>query len=125
VLVRMVKSPVSFQTKKFLGIVTVFAALMLTFPYYSHVFYPNPPQKELAHAQASSTATRTIDVKGMTCNSCAAHIENEVARLEGVVSVDASYEEAHAKVRFDPSELRIARIEKAIKETGYQVTGRQ
>ena len=33
--------PKFIQSKKFLGIVTVFAIVMLTFPYYSGVFYPN------------------------------------------------------------------------------------
>ena len=28
------------QTKKFLGLVTVFAFLMMAFPYYGHIFYP-------------------------------------------------------------------------------------
>jgi hypothetical protein len=33
------------QTKTFLGIVTVFAALMLAFPYYSYIFYPKTKSK--------------------------------------------------------------------------------
>ena len=35
------EKPSFLQSKKFLGIVTIFAAVMLTFPYYSGIFYPN------------------------------------------------------------------------------------
>jgi hypothetical protein len=35
------EKPKFIQSKKFLGIVTVFAIVMLAFPYYSGVFYPN------------------------------------------------------------------------------------
>ena len=31
-----------FQSKTFLGIITLFAILMMTFPLYAKVFYPNP-----------------------------------------------------------------------------------
>src|SRR5690606_7744955 len=33
--------PKFIQSKKFLGIVTVFAIVMLAFPYYSAIFYPS------------------------------------------------------------------------------------
>lgn len=34
------------QTKKFLGIVTIFAGLMLAFPNYAHVFFPKQKIKQ-------------------------------------------------------------------------------
>jgi len=35
------EKPSFWQSRKFLGIVTFFSALMLTFPYYSFIFFPD------------------------------------------------------------------------------------
>jgi len=111
------------QTKIFLGIVTVFAALMLTFPNYAHIFYPSKDKKEVVIVNATDIQTVTFDVKGMTCNGCASHVENDVNKLTGIVSVDAIYEETTAKVEFDQSKVSLVQIEEAINGTGYKVTG--
>lgn len=113
------------QTKTFLGIVTVFAALMLTFPNYAHIFYPSNDKKEVLIVNASDIQTVTFDVKGMTCNSCASHVENDVNKLPGIVKVNASYEEATAKVEFDQTKVSLAQIEEAINGTGYKVEGKK
>lgn len=113
------------QTKTFLGIVTVFAALMLAFPNYTHIFYPSNDNKEVVIVNASDIQTVTFDVKGMTCNGCASHVENDVNKLPGIVKVDAIYEEAIAKVEFDQTKVSIAQIEEAINGTGYKVVGKK
>jgi copper ion binding protein len=113
------------QTKTFLGIVTVFAALMLTFPNYAHIFYPSNDKKEVVIVNASDIQTVIFDVKGMTCNGCASHVENDVNKLSGIISVDASYDEATAKVEFDQSKVSLAQIEEAINGTGYKVVGKK
>lgn len=111
------------QTKTFLGVVTVFAALMLAFPNYAHIFYPSNEKREVVIVNASNIQTVTFDVEGMTCNGCASHVENDVNKLPGIVSVDAIYEEATAKVEFDQSKVSLTQIEEAINNTGYKVTG--
>lgn len=113
------------QTKTFLGIVTVFAGLMLAFPYYAHIFYPSNEKKEVVIVNASDIQKVTFDVKGMTCNGCASHVETEVNKLSGIVKVEASYEEATAKVEFDQTKVSLAQIEGAINGTGYKVVGKQ
>lgn len=113
------------QTKSFLAIVTVFAALMLTFPYYSHVFYPSNDEKEVVTVNAADVQSVTFDVEGMTCNGCASHVENGVNKLPGIVEVDASYEAANAKVKFDQTKITLAEIEEAINGTGYKVVEKQ
>ncbi len=60
------------QSKAFLGIVTVFAAIMLVFPSYSHIFYGNTT-KELAVTETSSIRQIKLDIEGMTCTSCNDH----------------------------------------------------
>src|SRR5690606_9183223 len=44
--------PKFIQSKSFLGLVTVFAALMLTFPSYAHIFYPKS-DKEIVVVEKS------------------------------------------------------------------------
>ena len=113
------------QTKTFLGIVTVFAALMLAFPYYAHIFYPSNDKKEVVIVNASDIQTVTFDVKGMTCSGCVSHVENDVNKLPGIIIVDASYEEEVTRVEFDQSKVSLAQIEEAINGTGYKVVGKK
>lgn len=113
------------QTKKFLGIVTVFAALMLAFPNYAHILYPSNDKKEMVIVNASDIQAITFDVEGMTCNGCASHVENDLNKLSGIVKVDASYEEATANVEFDQTKVTLAQIVDAINSTGYKVAGKK
>ena len=118
------EKPPFMQTKKFLGIVTVFATMMLAFPYYAHIFYPSNDQKEVVIVNASDLQTVNFDIKGMTCNACASHVENDVSKLPGIVNVTASFEAAKATVEFDQSKVSNSQIEEAINATGYQVVGK-
>lgn len=119
------EKPSFWQSKGFLGIVTVFAILMLAFPNYAHIFYPSNDNKEVIIVNASDIQTVTFEVKGMTCNGCASHVENDVNKLPGIVKVDASYEESIAKVEFDQSKVSLVKIEEAINGTGYKVVGKK
>lgn len=110
------------QTKTFLGIVTVFAGLMLAFPYYAHIFYPTP-EKQVIVVDKSNVQTIEFSVSGMTCAACEEHINHEVNKLPGIIKTTVSYENGNAIVEFDNSKTNIAEIEKAINSTGYQVTG--
>ena len=109
------------QTKKFLGLITVFAALMLAFPYYSGIFYPDN-KKEAIIMDSSNVQNISFNIKGMTCSSCEEHVNHAVSELEGIVEIKSSYEKGNAKVKFDKSKTNIEEIEKAINSTGYKVT---
>lgn len=113
------------QTKTFLGIVTVFAALMLAFPNYAHIFYPSNESKEIVIVNASDIQRVKFVIEGMTCNGCATHVESEVNKLPGIVSVDAIYEDATAEVAFDQSKVSLTQIEEAINGTGYKVVAQK
>ena len=113
------------QSRKFLGILTIFAALMLAFPHYAQVFYPSNNKKEVVIVNASAIQTVTFDVKGMTCNGCASHIKNDVNKLPGIVKVEASFKKGTVKVEFDKTKVSLTQIEKVINGTGYKVTGKK
>ncbi len=116
--------PKWFQTKGFLIGITLFAAISISFPYYSHIFYPDN-KKEVVIVNQSNIQTVNFEVEGMTCASCEQHVTHAVNELEGIVNVAASFEKANAKVEFDDSKTTKEDIEKAINSTGYKVTDKK
>ncbi len=117
------KKPKIIQSKKFLGIVTVFAILMLAFPYYSGIFYSNT-EKQIIVVDKSDIKTTEFKISGMTCASCEEHVNHEVNKLNGIVNSITSYENGNAIIKFDKNKTNEAEIEKAISSTGYKVTGK-
>lgn len=109
------------QTRTFLGIVTIFAVLMLAFPSYSGIFFPSNEPREVLVVNSADIQTANFTIKGMTCSGCASHVENEVNKLPGIIAVNGSYETSSAKVEFDKSKVSPGEIEEAIKKTGYKV----
>lgn len=109
------------QTKTFLGIVTVFAGLMLAFPYYSKVFYPDN-RKAVTLEEETDLQTVIFDISGMTCTSCEEHVKHAVNELPGIVEVVSSYEEGNAIVKFDRSKSNTEALKIAIHKTGYKIT---
>ena len=93
---------------------------MLAFPYYANIFYAQPT-KEIVYVSQSNIEKHTFDVEGMTCAGCEAHVESEVNKLDGIISVKASYENANTIVEFDKTKTDLPTIRKAIESTGYKV----
>ena len=118
------EKPKFIQSKKFLGIVTVFAIVMLAFPYYSGIFYPNT-EKQIIVVDKSDIKTTEFKISGMTCASCEEHVNHEVNKLNGIVNSKASYENGNAIIEFDKTKTNETEIEKAINSTGYKVTDKK
>tara|TARA_R110000850_G_scaffold3773_4_gene17495 strand:+ start:987 stop:1586 length:600 start_codon:yes stop_codon:yes gene_type:complete len=116
--------PKFIQSKKFLGIVTGFAILMLAFPFYSGIFYPKT-EKQIMVVEKSDLFTTEFKISGMTCASCEEHVNHEVNKLNGIVNSKASYENGNAIIEFDRTKTNEAQIEKAINSTGYKVTDKE
>lgn len=112
------------QTKTFLGIVTVFAIVMMAFPYYSSIFYPNT-EKQIMVVDKSDIKTTKFNISGMTCASCEEHVNHEVHKLDGIISSKASYKNRNAIIEFDQTKTNENEIEKAINSTGYKVIGKK
>jgi len=116
--------PSFMQSKRFLGVVTVLAALLLAFPYYGASLYPTTAV--LAPALATTKAapvwqTANYRIGGMTCEACAKHVEHAVQQLPGVQAVRVSYPQGTAQVRFDAAKSPAVQVTQAINGTGYQV----
>lgn len=115
------EKPSFLQSKQFLGIVTAFAAMMLAFPYYSHIFYPKTEAKVIV-VESNNIAEANFDIEGMTCTGCEEHIKHAVAQLAGFIEATADHKAGKAIVKFDKSKTSLEQVVAAIDETGYKVT---
>ncbi len=61
----------------------------------------------------------TIPVDGMTCASCVTRIEKGIGRLQGVRQVSVNLATERADVLYEPQEVRLSQIKRAISELGY------
>ena len=118
------EKPKFIQSRKFLGIVTVFVIVILAFPYYSGIFYPNT-EKQIILVDKSDIKTTEFKISGMTCASCEEHVNHVVNKLNGIVNSTVSYENGNAIVEFEKTKTNETEIEKAINSTGYQVTDKK
>lgn len=114
------EKPSFFQSKLFLGIVTIFAIVMTAFPNYSSVFYQKN-EKEIIVVDKANIQTVNLEIKGMTCVSCEEHINYSVNQIDGIINIKSSYENGNAEIEFDNSKTTMEEIEKAINSTGYSV----
>ena len=103
------EKPKFIHSKTFLGIVTVFAIVMLAFPYYSGIFYRNT-EKQIIVVDKSDIKTTEFKISGMTCASCEEHVNHEVKKLNGIVSSKASYENGNAIIEFDKTKTNETEI---------------
>jgi copper chaperone CopZ len=118
------EKPSFWQSKKFLGFVTVFAVLMLAFPYYSPIFYPDN-KKEVVIVNAADIQTIQLDIKGMTCAACDSHVAHAAQEVEGVIEANADHTTGKAEVKFDNTKTSKEAVIRAIDKTSYKVVSEQ
>ncbi len=109
-----------WQSRTFLGIVTIIAIGLLTFPRYSHIFY-GKSKKAISAAKESSLEVAGFSLADMTCASCEEYVKHAVNDLDGVVESSANYEDGTAKVKFNAEKVSVNKIVDAINATGYKV----
>jgi len=72
-----------------------------------------------AEGPDAQTTTSTFDIEGMTCGGCELGVKLKVEKIDGVTSVDASYDDGSAVVTYDPEQVTPKQIIAAINELGY------
>ncbi len=65
----------------------------------------------------------TLNVGGMTCAACVAHIESALRGVAGVLAANVNLATERATVKYVPGLSSIADLRKAIEDSGYSVTG--
>ena len=76
----------------------------------------------MAEKQEENDMKKVIEIKGMMCGHCEAHVKKALEALEGVASAEASHEKGTAVVQLSGS-VDDAALKKAVEEEGYEVTG--
>ena len=114
------EKPRFIQSKTFLLIVTLFAAVMISFPSYAKFFFPKN-EKNATVVEKSNIQTVELKIKGMSCEACEAEVNHEVYKLPGIIESTVSYENRNALVKFDVSKTTIKTITDAVNATGYKV----
>ncbi len=110
-----------WQSKLFLAIVTLVAGLLIAFPYYAKVFYPKPQETKVIIVDKSNIATVQLNISGMDCEGCTAHINGELSKVNGVIEANTSYKNANAIVKFDNSKISVDSLSNIINNIGYKV----
>lgn len=110
-----------WQSKAFLGTVTVISVLLLAFPYYSNAFFPDSAQQEVVYITPEQVETVIFNIDGMTCTGCEATVDNAARSVDGVVDVKASYKEHSAKITYLKDKTKRKSIIAAINNTGFIV----
>ncbi|TMI93707.1 MAG: mercuric transport protein MerTP [Bacteroidetes bacterium] len=114
------KKPLFFQSKMFLLSVTLFAALVIAFPFYAKAFFPKK-EKTSVNVEKSNIQTVELNIKGMGCEACEQEIDHEVNKLPGIVRSTVSYKNKKAVIQFDISKTTLKDITDAVNATGYKV----
>ena len=76
-----------------------------------------------SQAVAAEWVEVVLNVDGMTCTGCENAIKSGVESLEGIASVESSFEEGWTKVKYDMSLTSVEDIQGKITDTGYVVEG--
>lgn len=80
----------------------------------------NTKPKKVIVVKASNIVQKNVGVNGMTCVGCEVTLEENISKIEGVVSVKASHKENKVTIAFDSTKTAIKTIKKTIKELGYR-----
>ncbi len=67
------------------------------------------------------TLIATLNIQGMSCISCMAHVEGALNDLPGVINATVSLSKNSAKVTYVSDIVLIQNMENAIRKIGYQV----
>jgi len=118
------EKPSFWQSRKFLLIITVFAVLMLAFPYYLPIFYPDN-KKEVVIVNAADIQTIQLDIEGMTCDACDSHVAHAAQEVDGVIEAKADHTTGKAEVKFDNTKTSKEAVIRAIDKTSYKVVSEQ
>src|SRR3990172_7338062 len=68
-----------------------------------------------------STQELSLPVGGMTCASCVSHVERALKDLPGVSNVVVNLGTNKASLRYDPAQLGVKDLQRAIEDVGYSV----
>jgi len=64
----------------------------------------------------------TLSVSGMTCAACPITVKKALTKVDGVINVEASFEEREVTVIFDDTKTDVQLLTKATESAGYSAS---
>lgn len=72
---------------------------------------------------AQAAQCRVLSIQGMTCETCATHVQKELAKLPGVAEARVSYQKGEANVCTKAgADVPVATLIKVVEKAGYKAT---
>ena len=65
---------------------------------------------------------QTLNIRGMSCASCAHWVEKTIRALPGVESVSVNLASEKAVFSYDPQKIRVANVKEAVSKAGYEAS---
>lgn len=115
-----IEKPKWYQTRTFLVSMTLFAALSISFPYYSGIFFPD--NAKVVVADEANIKKLEVKIDGMTCDACQNHVNHAVNDLNGIVSIETSCVKGNSIIEYDKTKTNQDVIKRAVESTGYTAT---
>lgn len=117
------ESPVKknfINSKGFLWLVAVIAVVLISFPYYSQVFFPDTQNTIVANT--NNIVKAKLNIAGMSCTACEESVDYALKSENGVVSATSSYKTGTAYVEYDKTKVKPEQLKKAVEDkVGYKV----
>jgi len=68
-----------------------------------------------------NTKQAELKIAGMTCAMCAKTVESSLSNSDGVMFAQVNLGNEIATVEYDPAKVKLAELDKAVKDAGYEV----
>ena len=106
--------------KAFLWVVSGITVVLLSFPYYSKLIFPDSQNNGITNS--THIMEVKLEIEGMSCASCEHSVDYALKSEVGVLSVASSYAAGTAYVQYDDVKIKPLQLKKAIEEkVGYKV----
>jgi P-type Cu+ transporter len=76
----------------------------------------------MASTAPHTIETLTLPVEGMSCASCVLRVEKALKKVEGVTQATVNLATENARIEFDPSQVGLEQLRKAVADAGYSIT---
>ncbi len=78
------------------------------------------PKVAAASGSATSDSILVLDISGMTCDGCAAHVHKALKGVKGVKQATVSYPSKQARVRVAKPTAAEKKLVEAVRKAGYE-----
>jgi len=112
--------------KVWLWIATALAVLFAAYPYVAAALSGDVVAREGASEDAAMTfgerAMTTLQIGGMSCESCASEVAEALTKVEGVIGSDVNFDRKLATVTYNPRKTNPELMVKAVETIGYSAS---